>query len=74
LNEIKKDIKINKTIQDVKDKFDKDIKSQKKKQTLEIKSSLSQIKNTVESHFSRLEQVAYKISGFEDKTDIKENT
>jgi hypothetical protein len=46
----------------------------KKDQTeiLEIKRPLTQIKNTVESHSSRLEQVEDRISGLEDKTDIKE--
>jgi hypothetical protein len=31
--------------------------NKKQMETLEIKGSLSQIKNTVESHFSKLEQV-----------------
>jgi hypothetical protein len=48
----------------------------KKNQTeiLEIRSSLNQIKNTVESHCSRLEQVEYRISGLEGRKDIKEKT
>jgi DNA mismatch repair ATPase MutS len=36
------------------------------------KVSLNQTKNTVESHSSRLEQVEYRISGLEDKIDMKE--
>jgi hypothetical protein len=43
----------------------------KKNQTekLEIKSPLNQLKNTVESHSSRLEQVEERISWFKDKID-----
>jgi hypothetical protein len=37
---------------------------------LEIKSHLNQIKNTTESHSSRMEQGENRISGHEDKTDI----
>jgi chromosome segregation ATPase len=50
--------------------------SEKKNQTeiLEIKSSLNQVKNIVESHSSRLEQVEDRISGLKDKIDIKEKT
>jgi chromosome segregation ATPase len=46
----------------------------KKNQTeiLEIKSPFSQIKNTVEGHSSRLEQVENRISELKDKIDIKE--
>jgi hypothetical protein len=46
----------------------------KKNQTeiLEIKSCFSQIKNTVESHFSRLEQVEDRISELEDKYKLSE--
>jgi hypothetical protein len=36
-------------------------------ETLEIKSSSSQIKNAVESHSRRLEQVEDKTLGLEDK-------
>jgi hypothetical protein len=36
---------------------------------MEIKSSLNQIKNTGESHSSRLEQAEDTISGPEDKKD-----
>jgi hypothetical protein len=36
------------------------------------KNFLKSNKNTVESHSSRLEQVEDRISGFGDKTDIKE--
>jgi hypothetical protein len=50
------------------------MESLKKNQTepLEIKSSLSQIRNAVESHSRRLEQVEDRISGHEDKINIKE--
>jgi hypothetical protein len=36
-----------------------------------IKSFLNQIKNTDESHFSRLKQVEDRISGIKDKMNIK---
>jgi hypothetical protein len=39
---------------------------------MEIKSPFSQIKNTEEVHFSRLEQVEDRLSGLEVKIDIKE--
>jgi hypothetical protein len=39
---------------------------------LEIKCYLNQIKNTGESHSSRLEQVEDRISGLEDKIGIEE--
>jgi hypothetical protein len=39
---------------------------------LEIKISLNQIKNTEESHSSKLEQVKDRISVLKDKIDIKE--
>jgi hypothetical protein len=42
-------------------------------ETLEIKSSLNQIKNSGESHSSRLEKVEGRISGLKDKIDVKEN-
>jgi hypothetical protein len=41
-------------------------------ETLEIRSSLNQVKDTGESHSSRIEQVEGRISGHEDKIDIKE--
>jgi hypothetical protein len=41
---------------------------------VEIKISLNEIKNTEENHSSRLEQMEDRISGLEDKQDIKENT
>jgi hypothetical protein len=48
----------------------------KKNQTenLEIKSSLNQIKNTGESHSSRLEHTEDRTLGVEDKIDITEKT
>jgi chromosome segregation ATPase len=59
----------------VKEEFNKDMENRRKNhqaEILEIKSSLNQIKNTVESHFSRLEQVEDRISGLKDKIDNKE--
>jgi chromosome segregation ATPase len=48
----------------------------KKNQTeiLKIKSSLNQIKNAVEIHSSSPEQKDDRISGLEDKIDVKEKT
>jgi hypothetical protein len=42
-------------------------------ETLERKTFLNQIKNTGENHSSSLEWVEGRISGPEDKTDIKKN-
>jgi gas vesicle protein len=71
----KKEInQIEKVVQDVKEELKKDIKSLTEKNqtdTLKIKSSLSQVKNTVESNQSRLEQVEHRISGLKEKIDIK---
>jgi hypothetical protein len=39
---------------------------------MEIKSPLNQIKNTIQSHHSRVVQVEDRISGFKYKIDIKE--
>jgi hypothetical protein len=55
--------------------MNKDVENLRKKnqtEILKIKSPLSQMKNTVEGHYSRLEQVENRISELEDKTDIKE--
>jgi predicted nucleic acid-binding Zn-ribbon protein len=63
------------TTQNIKEELNKDMeKSQKKKnqtEFLEIKIPFSQIKNTVEGHSSRLDQVEDKISELEDKIEIK---
>jgi hypothetical protein len=59
----------------MKEDFNKDMENLRKKnqtETLEIKISLNQIKNTRESNSSRLEQVEDTISGLEDKIDTKE--
>jgi hypothetical protein len=74
-SEIKEDTKkeineIRRTIQGIKREFNKDLESLKKGKTLEIKISLSEIKYTVESRSSRLEQVEDRILGLEDKVDI----
>jgi chromosome segregation ATPase len=45
-----------------------------KTEILDIKSPFNQTKNTVEGHFSRLEQVENRMSEFEDKIEIKEKT
>jgi hypothetical protein len=58
----------------MKEEFNKAIESLRKKNQIEIlkiKSSLSQITNAVESHFSRLEQVEDRISGLEDSKTQK---
>jgi hypothetical protein len=57
----------------MKEEFNKDMESLRKNnqiETLEIKTSLSQIKNTVGSHSSRLEQVEDRIIGLKNKIDI----
>jgi Sec-independent protein translocase protein TatA len=56
---LKKEInEIKKAVQDVKEELNKNIeilKKRKKPETLEKKHLLSQVKNTIESHSSRLE-------------------
>jgi chromosome segregation ATPase len=73
---IKKEIyEIKKTTQDIEEELNKDMKNLKKKnqtEILEIKSPFSQTRNTVEGHFSRLEQVEDKISELKYKIDVKE--
>jgi uncharacterized protein Yka (UPF0111/DUF47 family) len=59
----------------MKEALNKDMENlRKKNQTkiLERKSTFNQIKNTVEGHSSRLEQVEDRISELEDNIDIKE--
>jgi hypothetical protein len=59
------------------EEFNKDIEKLREKnqpETLEIKSSLNQIKNAGQGHFSRLEQAEDRISGLENKIDTKEKT
>jgi hypothetical protein len=41
---------------------------------MEIKISLSQIKNTVESDTKGVEKVQERISGLKEKIDVKEKT
>jgi predicted nucleic acid-binding Zn-ribbon protein len=48
------------------------LKRKNKTKILEIKSPYSQIKNTVEGHFSRLDQVEDRISELKNKIEIKE--
>jgi predicted nucleic acid-binding Zn-ribbon protein len=48
------------------------LKRKNKTKILEIKSPYSQIKNTVEGHFSRLDQVEDRISELKNKMEIKE--
>jgi hypothetical protein len=66
----KETYEIRRTTQDMKEEINKDMKNIRKgKQTeiLEIKISLNQIKNTEESHSSRLEQVKDRIAGLKTK-------
>jgi chromosome segregation ATPase len=61
----------------MKEELNKDVEASEKKyqtEVIKIKSSFNQIKNTVEGHSSRLEQVEDRISELKDKTDIKEKT
>jgi arginine utilization protein RocB len=69
LNEIKK------TMQDMKEEFNKERNSEKKNhiKILEAKSLISQIKLSVEILSSRLKQIDDRISGLEDKTDVLEH-
>jgi chromosome segregation ATPase len=63
------------TIQIIKEELNKDMENIRRKnptEILEIKSPYSQIKNTVDNHSSRLEQVEDRISELEDKVEIKE--
>jgi esterase/lipase len=56
------------------EEFTKDMENLRKKnqtETLEIKISLNQIKKYGEGHSSRLEQMEDRISGLEDKIDVK---
>jgi hypothetical protein len=59
----------------MKEEFNKDMENFRKKnqtETLDIKVSLNQIKNTGKAEYSsRVEQVEDRISGLEDKIDIK---
>jgi hypothetical protein len=48
------------------------IPKQNETEILEIKSSLNQIKSTVESCFGTQEKLEGRISGHKDKRDIKE--
>jgi hypothetical protein len=61
----------------LKEEFNRDMESLRKKQSNRNpgnKKFLSQIKNRVESHSSRLVQMEDKISGLKDKMDICEKT
>jgi hypothetical protein len=58
----------------MKGKFNKNMESLKKQnqtETFEIQSFLSQIKNALESHYSRLEQAEDRNSGLKDKRILK---
>jgi chromosome segregation ATPase len=64
------------TTQNIKE-LNKDIENLRKKnqtEILEIKSPFSQIKNTVEGHSSKVEQVEDRLSELEYKIEIKEKT
>jgi hypothetical protein len=71
---LKKTHEIKKIAQDMKEELNEDMENLRKRteQNPGNKKFLNQIKNTVESYSSRLEQVEGRISGLEDKTDIKE--
>jgi chromosome segregation ATPase len=73
---IKKGIyEINKTTQDMIDKLNKDkenLRKMNQTEILKIKNPLNQIKNSVEGHSRRPEQVEDRLSELEDKIDIKE--
>jgi chromosome segregation ATPase len=63
------------TTQNIKEELNKEMENLRKKnqtEILEIKSPISQTKNTVESHSSRLQQVEDRISELKDKIKIKE--
>jgi predicted RNase H-like nuclease (RuvC/YqgF family) len=65
------------TIENIKEELNKDRENfRQKNQTeiLEIKIPFSQTKNIVEDHSSRIEQVEKRISEFEDKIELKEET
>jgi DNA integrity scanning protein DisA with diadenylate cyclase activity len=51
-----------------------DFRKKNQAEILEIKSSLNQIKNTVESYSSRLDKVKDRILGLKDKIYINEKT
>jgi predicted nucleic acid-binding Zn-ribbon protein len=46
------------------------LRNQNQAEILEIKIPINQLKNTIESFSSRLEQVEDRISGLENKVDI----
>jgi hypothetical protein len=50
----------------------KNLRKKNQTEILEIKNPFSQTKNTVEGHYSRLEQLEDRISELEDKIEIKE--
>jgi chromosome segregation ATPase len=61
--------------QNIKEELNKDMENLRNKnqtEILEIKTPFSQTKNTVEGHFSRLEQVEDRISELKKKIKIKE--
>jgi chromosome segregation ATPase len=63
------------TTQNIKEELNKEMENLRKKnqtEILEIKSPISQTKNTVESHSTRLQQVEDRISELKDKIKIKE--
>jgi hypothetical protein len=68
---------IKKITKDVKEEFNTDmenLRKNKQTETLEIKASLTQVKNTGESHSSRLKQAEDRISGLVGKIDTEEKT
>jgi chromosome segregation ATPase len=64
------------TTQNIKEELYKDMENSRKKneiEILDIKSPLSQTKNTVEGHSSRLEQVEDRILDLKDNIETEEN-
>jgi hypothetical protein len=56
----------------MKEEYNKDIEKKESNRNPRNKMFLNQIKNTVESHSSRLTQMEGRISGIKDIIDIKE--
>jgi TolA-binding protein len=64
-------------MQDMKEKFNRDTEIQKKNQNpkvQEMKSTWSQIKNSVANLSSRLDQIEDRLSRFEGKVDVLEQS
>jgi hypothetical protein len=60
------------TIKNIKEELTKDMENLKKKKKKKNQTEILEIKNTMEGHCSRLEQVEDRISELKDKIEIKE--